>query len=333
MVVFGETNTDGTGSAANLSETNGESIGLLDWQFDSIAYFLHDNFVYEGENIYASIQNVDLTFALDVTNNAEWNQTGLKEVSVTDGQLQNDGEFSQINISGFVDVHIDSSDMIEWLPDYEVLDISVYEAKRGAIDVTGVTNDVHIEITPYSNGEGWSNTFSVATGEGDDHISFDAFINPNRLAASTSRWTEFDVNLGSGDDTFYYALTDAELAGAKRLVEGGEGFDTLTLSTDTDDLSFSDFELVTCTSNSGVSLSVDSDLLAENASELGFILDDVSAQFSDDYTSIEVADLSQAQSNYLSEHDLDSSEFAAVTVTYGDESYTLLTNEVSDAWS
>ncbi|SDI05499.1 hypothetical protein SAMN04488136_1511, partial [Vibrio xiamenensis] len=67
--------------------------------------------------------------------------------------------------------------------------------------------------------------------------------------------------------------------------------------------------------------------------ELGFILDDVSAQFSDDYTSIEVADLSQAQSNYLSEHDLDSSEFAAVTVTYGDESYTLLTNEVSDAWS
>ena len=333
MVVFGETNTDGTGSAANLGEYNGEIIGLLDWQFDSIAYFLHDNFVYEGEHVFGSIHNVDLTFALDIVNNAEWNQGGLKEISITDGQLQNDGEFSQINISGFVDVHIDTSAMSEWLPDYEVLNISVYEAKRGTIDVTGISNDVDIEITPYSNGEGWSNTFSVATGEGNDNVSFDAFINPDRIAAGTSRWTEFDVKLGDGDDTFYYALTDAELADTERLVEGGEGFDTLKLSSDTDDLSFSDFELITSTSNSGVSLSISSDLLAANTNELGFILDDVSAQFSDDYTSIEVADLSQAQSNYLSEHDLDSSEFAAVTVSYGDDSYTLLTNEVSDAWS
>ncbi len=330
MVIFGETNTDGKGSAADLNQDNGFAIGYEQWQYAGTAYFMHDNFTFEGGNIAASIQNIALNFALNVTNHANWNSAGVKELLITDGSLYNEGEFSHIQVHGFVDVHIHTSEIINWLPESQVLEIDIAQAKRGDIDVSGVSNDVDIDITPYSNGESWSNMFTVASGEGNDRVAFAA---TDTATASSSRWTEFSVSLGGGDDTFIYAIHAANDAAMTRIVDGGDGFDTLELSRDTSDLTFSDFERVTSTASTGVSLTLDSELLASNTSEFGLILDDVSISFTDDYTSIGVDDVSAAQSDYLSEHDLDSSEFAAVTITYGEDSYTLLTNQVSDAWS
>ncbi len=355
MLIYGSSNTNGSGSAANLTPENGTEVV---WEYDpeSSGAFHQEEYIYDfHENIYEVGGLIDTVSegqqTLAIGNYGEWNDDGVKEVYI-DSDQPGAENIDYMYVYNFVDVDIDIGDWAtnphsEFVADhlfYSPIDLhvqfefAVYGAKRGHIDASQSIEDVGVLIQPQSNGSSWSNLFEVETGSGNDAVRFESFENDGMdlYVQPSSEWTEFDVSMAEGDDTFIYSIHQANNDAMTRFVDGGEGFDSLLLHRDSDDIEFSGFELITVDGDGEevVTLTMDQELLEDNSSsEQGLILDSVEVELTDDYTSIEVADLSQAQSDYLSEHDLDSSEFAAVTVTYGDESYTLLTNEVSDAWS
>ncbi len=349
MVIYGETNTDGTGSAANLTSENGTEV-VWSWVADGVYAPIYEYDYMDINKVAGHIdvfQEEKMTFGF--TNYGTWNAKGLKEVYIDASDLPNASKLAYMYVRNFVDVDIDlgtlaTSSLASDISFYSTANlyvqfrINIYDAKRGYIDASESTEDVGVMIQPYSNGSSWSNLFEVETGSGDDVVWFESYIydGDDFHISPSSKWTEFDVSLGDGNDTFIYSIHEAYSDDMTRFVDAGDGFDSLLLHRDSDDIEFSDFELITVDGDGEeiVTLAMDQELLEDNSSsEQGLILDSVEVELTDDYTSIEVADLSQAQSDYLSEHDLDSSEFASVIVTYGDDSYTLLTNEVSDAWS
>ncbi len=352
MLIYGSSNTNGSGSAANLTPENGTEVV---WEYDpeGSETYHRSNWEYITDQVRGHISDVNGYYmALNFDNVGEWNDDGVKELHI-DSDLPNANDINSMYVSKFVDVDIDIGTMAA--APYELgsesyflfdsaLDIDVQfridvlNAKRGHIDASQSNQDVGVLINPESNGDSWSNLFEVETGSGNDAVTFESFFDggDSLHVQPSSEWTEFNVSMAEGDDTFIYSIHQANNDAMTRFVDGGEGFDTLALHRDSDDIEFSGFELITVDGDGEeiVTLAMDQELLEDNSSsEQGLILDSVEVELTDDYTSIEVADLSQAQSDYLSGHDLDSSEFAAVTVTYGDDSYTLLTNEVSDAWS
>ncbi len=348
MIIYGSSNTNGSGSAANLTPENGTEVV---WEYDyENSDYDHDNWKYVNGEVHGHLSDYYEDLALNFDNFGEWNDEGVKEIYI-------DSDLPEPNIrymytSNFVDVDIDIGTMAatpyELDPDsYHLFDssldidvqfrIDVWDAKRGHIDASQSNQDVGIGIAPKSNGDSWSNLFEVETGSGNDAVRFDSFTeSDSQHFRPSAEWTEFNVSMAEGDDTFIYSLHQANNDAMTRFVDGGEGFDTLALHRDSDDIEFSGFELIIVDGDGEelVTLAMDQELLEDNSSsEQGLILDSVEVELTDDYTSVEVSELNSTQRKYLSEHDLDSSEFAAVTVTYGDDSYTLLTNEVSDAWS
>ncbi len=350
MIIYGSSNTNGSGSAADLTPENGVELiweegtaeGTVDdeeWTYD-----FHENIYSVGSEIFIRTGDAE---TMGITNYGTWNDDGVKEVYI-DSDQPDASDIDFIYIRDFVDVELDLGDWAasDYATSYDHLvyfdnvqfEVAIFDAKRGHVDASESTEDIGLLIQPYSNGGSWSNMFEVEMGSGNDFVQFESYahISDDQHISPSSEWTEFNVSMAEGDDTFIYSIHQANNDAMTRFVDGGEGFDSLLLHRDSDDIEFSDFELITVDGDGEevVTLTMDQELLEDNSSsEQGLILDSVEVELTDDYTSIEVADLSQAQSDYLSEHDLDSSEFAAVTVTYGDESYTLLTNEVSDAWS
>ncbi len=132
----------------------------------------------------------------------------------------------------------------------------------------------------------------------------------------SSKWTEFTVDLGMGDDLFQYSLAEAASSSQVRYVDGGEGLDTINLYRDTADLDFSNIEYITNMSDEDViTLTISEEQLAENES---LRVHDILLEFSDDYDSITAT---EAYNDYYT-----------VTVTYDDASYTITTNVLDSDW-
>lgn len=311
--IVGTTNTDGTGSAANLNVNNGQEISSS----NSAPYVS-----YEEDNYFYS--------SLSIENTTEWNADGLKEISITD---LNGVEETTIN--NFVDVYITahtdltSSDDGEWSSLFS--DISIYNAKRGYIDTTSADDstsyDDYITISPISNGSSWSNLFEIQTGSGQDQVQFES-------TDGSTQYTEFDVDLGDDSDLFDYGLEAAASQSQTRHVDGGNGDDFLYLSSDAVDLDFENFEVVF--GQDDRSLTLDQDILAKND---GLLIDKVAIDIADDYDTVSVTALSDDQISYIDQLSdsnpwtyLSSDEYYAVTVTYDAEEYTILTNDIDSDW-
>ncbi|RQW64959.1 hypothetical protein [Vibrio viridaestus] len=141
VINTGTTNTDGTGSATNLDESNATLT------------------VTDGESIYddgAYLNETDSSYVyVD-----EWNKDGFKEAQVY-------SDDSEVIVNNFVDVDIENSS--------EDAHVYVYEAKRG--NITTSDGDDTISVSVKSNNINWSNTFNVNSGNGDDIITFDNYEN------------------------------------------------------------------------------------------------------------------------------------------------------------
>jgi Ca2+-binding RTX toxin-like protein len=123
-----------------------------------------------------------------------------------------------LSVSNFVHVDINAVGASD--TDHDGSSIRVDGAKRGNI-VTGEDND-RVNVTPMTNGPGWSNEFRIATGAGSDTVHL--YTNPNGTDAVfdggplivDGHLTTCYIDLGSGND-FVYA------AGSRDLIEGGAG--------------------------------------------------------------------------------------------------------------
>ncbi len=165
---------------------------------------------------------------------------------------------------------------------------------------------------------------------------------------SNSQWSEFDVELGGGEDIFYYQINKAATSNQLRDVDGGDGIDSLILYNsddsyyfDNNDLTVSHFEVIAAnTVNHNYTFTLNEELLQDNNdNELGLIVAGLNIEFSDQYDSLSVDTLTDTQEAYL-EANLPSSyrhanldDYYAVTVTYDDQTYTLITTNISSFWT
>jgi Ca2+-binding RTX toxin-like protein len=125
---------------------------------------------------------------------------------------------TDLSVSNFVHVDINAVGASD--TDHDGSSIRVDGAKRGNI-VTGEDND-RVNVTPMTNGPGWSNEFRIATGAGSDTVHL--YTNPNGTDAVfdggplivDGHLTTCYIDLGGGND-FVYA------AGSRDLIEGGAG--------------------------------------------------------------------------------------------------------------
>ncbi|MFD2016972.1 hypothetical protein ACFSJQ_18270 [Vibrio olivae] len=161
----------------------------------------------------------------------------------------------------------------------------------------------------------------MTTGAGNDFVEFYNVVN--------SQLTGFDVDLGEGNDTFDISELNVAASNADdRYVDGGEGLDVLIYNGDSA-VDFAGFEVVT---GSDVSVTLDSDLLAANASsQLGLVVADIELELSDDISASVSEELSGDQVDYLSELGYDASDFVAVDVITEDGAYAVLSND--DSWA
>jgi len=107
-------------------------------------------------------------------------------------------------------------------------DISIIDAKRGFV-TTGDGNDT-VTVDAVSNGVGWSHTFDLSTGAGDDHVVFNG---------ASDGLTVLHFDGGAGTDTLSltgpgqsFDLTSGQIqiSGVERIDISGTGGDaTLTL--------------------------------------------------------------------------------------------------------
>lgn len=105
--------------------------------------------------------------------------------------------------------------------------ITIRDAKRGFIE-TGNGNDT-IEIEAYSNGAGWSHTFDVRTGEGDDTLVFDGAMNGlSRLYFDGGDGMDRLILSGPGQ-SFSLLPGNIEISGVERIDISGAGNTTLTV--------------------------------------------------------------------------------------------------------
>jgi hypothetical protein len=292
VINVGTTNTDGTGSATNLSASVATA-SLIDFGSTSI----------DSSQLY----NIDIPHGQTVTvlSVDTWNKTGFKEA-----QVHNDSDI--VIIDNFVDVDINNTNT-------EGSEIYVYNAKRG--NITTSDGDDTIEIGVYSNSSDWTNTFTIDSGAGNDSILMTNVQN--------SKYTSFDIDAGSGNDKVDVSdLSSPYASSVSRLVDGGEGIDTLVISDNS--VSFSNFEVVVGSeSDFSTSIAITSDLLASNASDFGLVFSNLDLSFSSDLEFDTTSILSTEQSDYLDSLGFDASDYASLTTYIDDVSYTIFTDDES----
>lgn len=101
------------------------------------------------------------------------------------------------------------------------LDLALDGAKRGFVRL-GAGDDT-IEIGAVANIADWSRLFDIATGDGDDTVSFVAASSDFGQAIGDARIARSLIDLGAGDDIFVSGAGDDT-------VSGGDGFDTAIFS-------------------------------------------------------------------------------------------------------
>lgn len=317
-ILFGETNLDGKGSAANLLE-NGQMIDLSVKQFD-FSDFPHEWSwdVEDGMALVSSTLDHYHSIFTSVSNTGEWNESGMKEVYIDSNDAETlTGEYNleSLTVENYVDVYINLTE--ELANENGETQINVIDAKRGEID-TQDAGSVNIEILANSNGDSWSNLFDVTTGDSDDEVQL-----YYSSESSMTEWTEFSVALNGGDDSFHYDLADAASELQTRFVDGGDDEDTLVLYSDTDDLDFANFEHIETEALEDVTLTLNQELLSNNAD--GLTISGVDIDFSDQYDEISATE-------QLDENGQDTG-YWDVTVSYDDASYTLVTDSIDQDWA
>jgi len=149
---------------------------------------------------------------------AYWNAAGAKEISVVATDVN-------VAVTDYVDVDIDLSNS------YASVTVDVVNSKRGNID-TGSGDDtvtVSVQSNAYDGAALWANDFEVNTGDGSDTITF--------VDAENSDYTSVLINSGDGNDSVDISgLSAASYDEIIRLVNGGEGNDTITGSASADKL-------------------------------------------------------------------------------------------------
>ena len=106
--------------------------------------------------------------------------------------------------------------------------ITIDDAKRGFI-TTGNGNDT-VEINAYSNGVGWSNTFNVHTGAGDDVLIFNGASNGlSQLTFDGGDGTD-TLKLSGAGQSFTLGSGQIQLSNVERVDISGVGDTTLTVS-------------------------------------------------------------------------------------------------------
>ncbi len=290
-IIFGTTNTDGSGSSHNLDEGNGITITT-------------------GENSTNGVNSIvvedDLLDSIAV-NADEWNGVDNKEI-----RIDENADFIQVD--NFVDVEIVNG------AENGFSHIEIMNVKRGSIDTTASDSDDSIVIGVNSNNDHWDNDFNIETGSGSDMIKM--------MDVNNSKYTEFDIDSGEGNDTV--DVSELEVAAKSdqlRHVDGGEGLDVLVTNGDAT-IDFEGFEVVEGNGFDST-LSLDSDLIANNADlELGLVVSNIEVEIEADYT---VAEMTDAQAEYLDELGYEADDFTALTVTTEDGEYSLLTDDSSYA--
>ncbi|MGD8110781.1 hypothetical protein [Vibrio sp. TRT 17S01] len=292
-VIIGTTNLDGTGSSADLTPENG---------------FIVPDFFNQDGIIAATINSqYDVPFTSFVLQSAEWNKAGYKEAKV-------DGSYESITIDNFVDVDITNQSSTG------TSHIDVLNVKRGQIDTTGVESDDSIYVGVRSNSDAWGNTFEIETGAGDDNVTLAGFMG--------SEYTEFKIELGEGNDVVDISTIEAASHTDKeRVIEGGEGLDTLVTNGDAV-VRFEGFEVVEGTGfESGLTL--DAETLENNVgNDLGLVVANIDVSFGEGISEYEIEMLDQEHIDYLNQLGYEATDFSLVNVyTDADESFTLLVED------
>ncbi len=290
-IIFGTTNTDGSGSSHNLDEGNGITIT------DGVNSTNGVNSIVTEDGLLHSI----------AVNADEWNGADNKEIRI-------DENADYIRVDDFVDVEITNG------AENGFSHIEILNAKRGQIDTTAGDSDDSIVIGVNSNNDHWENDFNIETGSGSDMIKM--------MNVNNSKYTEFDIDSGEGNDTV--DVSELEIAAKSsqlRHVDGGEGLDVLVTNGDAT-IDFEGFEVVEGAGFDST-LSLDSDLIANNADlELGLVVYNIDVEIEADYTVTEITD---AQAEYLDELGYEADDFTALTVTTDDGEYSVLTDDSSYA--
>ncbi len=358
-IIVGTTNTDGSGSAANLTAENGleitedmfnENPNAVSWEDSDGYYSYEDTQGYYSNDFYFQITSNRNSVSYTIENTSEWNADDLKEIYITNVYTST----GTLTIENFVDVYLapyqnqsGSYDVTED-EDFNYVGGNIYwilYAKRGVIDTTSEGDEINyfdrVLIVPKSNGDSWSNLFDITTGSGNDTVAMiGSYCSDYDYDIDTSStYTEFTIDLGADNDEFRYSLEVANSNDQLRYVDGGTGTDLIALYRDTSDLDFDNFEIITNYSDSDVTLTITEEQLADNASsDEGLIIDAVDIEFAEDYDAIVVSELTDAQVEYIEQQydeiweSTDTDDYYAVTVTYGDNTYTLLTNDVDSDW-
>lgn len=319
-LITGSSNTDGSGSAENLTVENGHEIDLAQ-RLDVSESDGHGN----GENVLIDGNTtIDDKYGenahnLSITNTAVWNDDGQKEISVDTADFASYLHYSsesKIIIDNFVDVNLHVSDMnVEGIVTYEI-----DGAKRGTIDVSDSDDLNIVEINAQSNNDHWGNEFEIIGSDSRDQITLSTSENGG------TEYTEFSVDLGGDDDSFSYNLEAAKSDSQTRYVDGGEGIDTISIYNaegGTPGFDFVNFEMIT-TGHYDITLT--EEVLQNNGTEESPLIVKCSGEldFDGDVENITVTD-----SDYS---DYTQQDFYEVTVDYADASYTVIINNVDDAW-
>ncbi|CAH0529072.1 hypothetical protein [Vibrio hippocampi] len=304
IILAGTTNTDGTGSATNLSLDNADIYLVGEGEI------IQDDIV-----VIQSDEDGGSTYVVPTFWNKDATGFGYKEVKVTNDD-------AVVFVAGVVDVDINNC--------YNYgSQITVVDAKRGEIH-TGKGDDT-INVTILSNNTLWSNHFEIDTGKGSDTITLQAFQN--------SQNTSYTIDAGRGHDVIDVAslspASDDPSLDIVRSVDGGRGLDALLLG-DTQNTTFSNFEALI--GNGTTSLMIDESMLENNGSKwLGLVIANCDIEFSDGLSVESVsASLSSVETQFVDSFDSialslakTAADFSVVEINNGDQSYSLLVDDIS----
>ncbi|WP_456297081.1 hypothetical protein M1D72_12555 [Vibrio sp. AK197] len=288
QIIVGNSNSKGYGSAAKLTVRNGTELPV-----DQGSY-------YEEDVVATHLYNYT---NLEIDNLAGWDSEDIKEVAIRDG------DYVSLSVTDFVDVAILGGSY-----DYILLN----QAKRATIDLSDAQEGISLFATPYSNNDHWSNLYNVTMGAGDDHVAFSMAASSD---PSSSKWTEFNVDLALGNDIFEYDLNEAASSNQQRFVDGGDGFDSLILSSDNSDIDFVNFEYIELEEGETLTLT-QTDLENNGALDNGLIVNGQVALSEDfDLTSMSIRELTDVQRAHIEQSGYDSSEIVAVNLYTGDNAF------------
>ncbi len=326
QVLIGESNHNGNGSAAGLTQENAFQFPI---DFENVISGSQVTYQQSGY-LYAYFDSSNL----NIENLAAWNASGLKELSLSLEGIA----LSSATLENFADVYVE-------LADSSIDNLIIVDAKRGTIDAdeqhSHISNTI---VIPYSNGSSWSNVFEITTDDAENHVYMTSSLYVagtlyESSDAQSTKWTEFYIELGGGSDLFYYDLAAAADSSVIRYVDGGEDgdeyeYDVFRCAGDPNDVEFANFEMVELTDDQ--TLYVTEQVLANNAADGNVLTIRGDAVVTMDVDSITI-NLSASSSAYSSldntyrdDYTYDDDAFSQTAGSYKEAMQLVLTHDGND---